>query len=198
MLMGTITPIAIENVGAQVGAAVSAIGESIVLDKAGNEFRQSINHAHAAASSILGQANAIAKARLVQIDEIANRTIMDMIGKSEEAAMKILEDALEKVASLEQQILTDVKQIIGEGKCAAEPLLSSDSKKALEVLRDAFGTHQLHLTIPGKVLQKPAWYTGCFWWCQNPHTTTVTKAFEKTYRVIKNLIEDYNHSRHSS
>lgn len=176
-------------VDAQVEAAITIVGGSYVVDKAGKEFRESVDHAHAAASSLLGQADEIAKKRLEQIDEIANRTINDMIGKGQEAATKILADATKKVNELEKQIMADVKQIIWEAECSGRRLTIGDLGTALGGLGHTFGTNQIRLTPPVRVLQTPLWYSGCFWWCRDPYVVDVTEPFGKTYVAVKDLME---------
>ena len=180
----------VSDAEAQVGTAVAVVGGSLAIKNAGDEFRKSIDHAHAAASSLLGQANQIAIARLEQIDEIANRTISDMIGKTDEAATKLLEDATKKVNALEQQILADVKQVIWDSECAGKRLLISDLGTALGGLGNAIGTHQIRLTPPVRVLETPAWHTGCFWWCRDPYVVDVTEPFGETYKKIRDLMEE--------
>lgn len=177
------------DASAQVGAAIAVVGGSLALDKAGDEFRESIDQARAAAASLLGQADEIAKARLNQIDEIANRTISDMIGKSEEAATKILEDATRNINDLESKIMSDVKQVIWDTECAGKRLLISDLGTALGGLGHAVGTNQIRITPPVRVLQTPPWYTGCFWWCRDPYVVDVNEPFGETYVVVRDLME---------
>ena len=178
------------RVNAQIEAVIAAVGGSLALDKAGDEFRKSIDHAHAAAASLLGQADKIATERLAQIDEIANRTISDMIGKTEEAATRILEDATKKVNDLETQIMSDVKQVIWEAECAGKRLAISDLGTALGRLGRVVGTNQIRITPPVRVLATPAWYSGCLWWCRDPYVIDVTEPFGETYKAVRDLMEE--------
>ncbi|SON55072.1 hypothetical protein HDIA_1531 [Hartmannibacter diazotrophicus] len=174
----------------QIGAAIITFGAgSAIINRAGDEFRKSIDHARAAASSLLDDANEKAKERLAQIDEIANRTISDMIGKTEEAATRILENATKKVNDLETQIMTDVKQVIWEGECAGRRLVIEDLGTALGGLGRLIGTNQIILTPPVKVRQTPKWYTGCLWWCRDPYVVDVTEPFGETYKKVRDLME---------
>jgi gas vesicle protein len=178
------------SANAQFGAAIAVVGGGLVLEKAGDEFRESIDHAYAAASSLLGQADKIAKERLAQIDEIANRTIMDMIGKTEEAARRILADATKMVNDLEKQIMADVKQVIWEAECAGKRIAIGDLGVALGGLGRAIGTNQIRITPPVRVLQTPNWYAGCFWWCRDPYVVDVTEPFGETYKTVRDLMEE--------
>jgi F0F1-type ATP synthase membrane subunit b/b' len=178
-----------DEASAQLEAAIAVAGGSLVLNKAGDEFRQSIDRAQAAASSLLAQANEIAKARLDQIDEIANRTISEMIGQSEEAATRILTDAKKKVDDLEKQIMVDVAKVLWDAECGGRRLVISDMGTALGGLGRMLGTNQIRLTPPVRVLKTPAWYTGCFWWC-DPYVVKITEPYERTYVTVKKLMED--------
>lgn len=120
---------------AKVATAIFSAGGSIVLDKAGDEFREAIDHARAAASSLLGEADETGKAWLAQIDEIANRTISDMIGKSEAAATQLLMSATKQLNSLEEKIMVDVSELIRKAECAGKRLTISDLEQALRLVR---------------------------------------------------------------
>ena len=174
---------------AQMGAAIAVVGGSVALNEAGKEFRESIDHARAAASSLLAEADDIAKARLSQIDEIANRTISDMVGKSEEAVVRILEDASQKVNNLEKQIMADVKKVIWEGECAGRRLLLGDLGTALGGLGQLIGTNQIRITPPVRVLKTPKWYSGCLWWCRDPYVVEVVDPFGEVYKEIRDKLE---------
>ncbi|RWB65418.1 hypothetical protein [Mesorhizobium sp.] len=176
------------DANAQVGAAIGIIGGSALLHKAGDEFRQSIDHARAAASSILVQANDLAKQRLDQIDEIANRTIDDMVGKSEAAATRILEDATKKVNDLEDKIVADVGRVMWKAECAGKRFVTTDLGTAIGGLGKVLGTNEIQLEPPVRVLKTPAWYTGCLWRC-DPYLVTVNDEFGETYKTVKRLME---------
>lgn len=112
-----------------------------------------------------------------------------MIGKSEVAATRILEDATKKVNDLEAKIMTDVSKAIWQAECAGRQLLVSDLGTALGKLGKTFGTNKIRLTPPVRVLKTPAWYTGCLWWCKDPYVVDVTEPFGKTYVAVRDLME---------
>lgn len=113
-----------------------------------------------------------------------------MIGKTEEAATKILEDATKKVSEIEKQIMADVKQVIWDVECAGKRLVIGDLGTALGGRGHLIGTNQIRLTPPVRVLQTPKWYTGCLWWCRDPYVADVTDPFGETYKKIRDLMEE--------
>jgi len=174
---------------AQIATAVAVVGGSFALGKAGNEFRKSIESARAAASSILVQANDIARARLADIDEIANRTISDMIGKTEGVAEKILHDANKKVNDLEAKIMADVSEVTWKVECGLRRWTIRDLGTALGDLGHLVGTNRIRLAPPVRVRPTPAWYTGCFWWC-DPYVVDALDDFGQTYQKIERLMDE--------
>lgn len=173
----------------QVGAIIGIVGGSVAIDRAGNELRESIDHARAAASALIGKADAAAERRLNQIDGIIENTIGDLIGKSEKAALRILAKTTKDIQTLEKQIYSDVKKVIWDLECAGRRLAIMDIGTALGGLGDSLGTNQIRLTPANRVLESPAWYTGCFWWCKDPYIVDVMEPFGETYKQVRDLME---------
>lgn len=178
-----------QPVSAQVGAVVGAIGGSVLVEEAGDELRETIDHARAAASALLGQADDIARMRLEQIDEILESTVGGLIGKSEEAALAIIAQANKDLLALEKEILSDVKRVIWEVECAGRRVLIEDVGTALGGLGEVLGTNQIRLRPPKRVLETPAWYQGCMWWCKDPYLVDITEPFGETYIQVRDLME---------
>lgn len=173
----------------QESVVLGVIGSSIAIDQAGDELRESIDHAHAAASSLLGRADNIAKRRLEQIDNIIDQTIGGLIDKSEEATLRVIKQAMKEVAALEKEIFLDVKKAIWEFDCAGRRLMLSDAQQVLGGFGDMLGTHQIRLTPSNKLLETPKWYSGCLWWCKDPYVVKITEPFGKTYVQVRDLME---------
>jgi len=174
---------------AQLGAALGVVGGGILVDKAGDELRDSIDRAHAAASSLLGVADDIAKRRLEQVDNILKTTVKDLVNKTKEDALAILEKARKDADALEKEIFADVKKVIWETECAGRRLLIGDVSTALGSLGKMMGTNQVLLTPPRRVLQTPSWYEGCLWWCRDPYIVDVKEPFGETYKQVRDLLE---------
>jgi len=174
---------------AQLGTALSVVGGGILVEKAGDELRDSIDRAHAAASSLLGVADEIAKKRLEQIDNILKSTVNELVNKTKEDALAVLEKARKDAVALEKEIFTDVKKVIWETECAGRRILIGDVSTALGSLGQMLGTNQLRVVPPRRVLQTPSWYTGCLWWCRDPYIVDVKEPFGETYKQVRNLME---------
>jgi hypothetical protein len=138
----------------------------------------------------LGQADDIAKRRLEQIDLILQETVGGLIGKSEEAALAVLAQAKKDLEALEKKIFSDVKKVVWETECAGRRLAIGDVGTALGGLGDMLGTNQIRLTPSQRVLQTPAWYEGCFWWCEDPYVVDVMEPFGETYIKVRDLMEE--------
>ena len=96
----------------------NAFGGSFLIGKAGEELRDTVDHAQAAASALLSQSDAIAKARIEQIDKILSETVAALIDQSEEAALRVLEQAKRDIEEIEEQIFMDIVKVIREAECA--------------------------------------------------------------------------------
>jgi F0F1-type ATP synthase membrane subunit b/b' len=68
---------------------LSTIGGSLLIDRAGREARESIDHAQEAASALLERANELGKQRLDQIDTILKKTVGGLIGQTEESERRL-------------------------------------------------------------------------------------------------------------
>lgn len=174
---------------AQIGAVIGTIGGSIAIDHAGDELRDSIDHARAAAFALLGKADVIAKRRIDQIDNIIRNTVGGLIGKSEAAALAVLAQAKKDINKLEKEIFADIKKVIWEIECASRRVTIGDLGIVLGNLGDIFGTNQIRLTPAERYLETPNWYTGCFWWCKDPYIVDVMEPFGETYIQVRDLME---------
>lgn len=188
----------VQPTGAQVGAVVGAIGGSVLVDEAGDELRETVDHARAAASALLGQADDIAKRRLEQIDGILEETVGGLIGKSEDAALAILAQANKDILALEKEILSDVARVIWEVECAGRRVVIEDVGTALGGLGEVLGTNQIRLTPPKRVLETPSWFQGCLWWCEDPYLVEITEPFGQTYIQVRDLMEGAIAAEHIS
>lgn len=177
------------SASAQLGAALGLIGGGVLVDRAGDELRDSIDRAQAAAASLLGVADEIAKKRLEQIDAILNTTVKGLINKTKEDALAVLEKAKKDVNGLEQEIIADVRKVIWETECASRRVLIGDVGSALGNLGVLLGTNQIRLTPPRRVLENH-WYSGCLWWCKDPYIVDIKEPFGETYKQIRDLMEE--------
>lgn len=174
----------------QMNTVLGIVGGGALLNEAGEEFEEAINHAQAAAESILGLADAIAAERLDQIDRILSETVDGLIGKSEQAALELLNQATQNVNDLEQQIISDLKAVIWEAECAGKRVALEDAREALGGLADFLNSHQIKLTPAKRVRPTPKWYSGCFWSCDDPYTVEITEPFGETFIKVRDLMEE--------
>ncbi|WP_157386333.1 hypothetical protein [Rhizobium leguminosarum] len=128
----------------------------MLIDKAGDEVRGSIDHAKEAGLALLDHASELGRQRLNQIDEIINRTGNALIGKSEAAVLSILAQAKRDIDAVRTSALNDLKAVIWEAECAGKRLTLSDLDEALGGLGELLGTHQIRLPPPIKTPQP--WY----------------------------------------
>jgi hypothetical protein len=162
--------------------------------KAGQELQDSIDHAKAAASALLAEGNQYARQRLEQIDLILQKTVGGLIGKTEEAALHLLQEATKEVKSLEEKIFDDLNKAIWNFECGGKRLLLQDLQAALGKLGRVTGTNEIIISMPPKELQikrfRKTWY--CLWWCSGTDTATVSiyDNFDRTYVLVRNVMED--------
>ena len=176
-------------VSPQVGAAIGVVGGSAILDQAGREFRETIDHARSAADALLGRADEIAKNRLNQIDQILKNTVGGLIGQTEEAALTLIREATKEAAALEKEIYSDLLRVVWETECAGRRLIVGDANTTLGGLGDFLGTGQIRLSPYQRVLPdlKP-WKLECLFDC-DPYVVDVKEPFGQTYKSVKNLME---------
>lgn len=174
---------------AQVGAVIGVIGGSHIVNEAGKDFRETIEHARAAANALLGRADDIAKARLNQVDKILSETVGGLIGQTEEAALAILEKATKEAKDLETRIFDDLRAVIWETECAAKRVVIEDLETALGGLGKLVGTGQIELTPPLRVFEKPKRFRNCLWNCKDPYVVDVMEPFAETYVQVRDLME---------
>lgn len=105
---------------AQAGAILSGVSGAVIAGEAGDELREAIDRAHAAASALLGYADEIAKRRLDQIDSILQGTVGGLIDQSEAAIQRTIAQATQEMRALEKQIVNDLKSILWEAECAID------------------------------------------------------------------------------
>ncbi|MCK3775228.1 hypothetical protein MZK49_00620 [Ensifer sesbaniae] len=165
---------------------LSTIGGSLLIDKAGDEVRDSIDHAKEAGLALLERANDLGKQRLDQIDEIVNRTGTALIGQSEAAALAILAQAKRDIDAIRTAATGDLKAVIWEAECAGKRFTLSDLSEALGGLGDILGTHQIKLSLPITVEQP--WYCTS-WWCDDPNIVEIKEPFDATFVDVRNLVE---------
>lgn len=96
-----------------------AFGGSFLIGRAGEELRETIDHAEAAGLALIEEGNQAAKDRIEQIDKVLSKTVGGLIDKSEEAALLILEQAKRDIEDIEAQIYSDIISAIREAECAA-------------------------------------------------------------------------------
>ncbi|TAW06612.1 hypothetical protein ELI25_29525 (plasmid) [Rhizobium ruizarguesonis] len=166
---------------------VLPIGGSILIDKAGDEVRDSIDHAKEAAGALLDHADELAKQRLIQIDEIINRTGNALIGKTEVAALSILAQTRLDIDNVRAAALNDLRAVIWEAECAGRRLTLSDLDEALGGFGDLLGTHQIRLSLP--ISAPEPWYCTS-WWCDRPDVVEIKEPFGDTFIEIRNRVED--------
>ena len=175
------------GLSAQVGIALGVIGGSALLDQAGDELNDSINQARAAGSALLKQADELGKQRLDQIDGILSRTIGDLVGKSEEAALKIIAQAVKDVDALREQAFSDLNEAIWNVECATKRLLLEDAKDTLGKAGEWLNTHRIKVTPPIEVEPTDCRFLG--YWCKDPTVFEITQPFGNTYTAIRDLME---------
>ncbi|WP_156932706.1 hypothetical protein [Rhizobium sp. IBUN] len=158
-----------------------------MIDRAGDEVRDSIDHAKEAGVALLDHANELGRQRLNQIDEIINRTGNALIGKSEAAALSILAQAKRDIDAVRVSALSDLKAAIWEAECAGKRLTLSDLDEALGGLGELLGTHQIRLSLPIKTPQP--WYC-TRWWCDQPDIVEIKEPFGDTFIEVRNKVED--------
>lgn len=105
---------------AQAGAILSGVGGAIVAGEVGDELRESIDRAHAAASALIGQADEVAKRRLKQIDTILQDTVGGLIDETEEAVQRAISKATQEMRALEKEIVSDLKDVLWEAECTID------------------------------------------------------------------------------
>jgi hypothetical protein len=174
---------------AQLGFIEVVVGGTVLLDKAGKELRESIDRAQAAGHALIAHADDAAKARLEQVDEIAQKAIREAIGKGEAAALKILEKASDDITALEKAFVADLQKLIWQAECAGRKLAIEDLKEACGGLCRLLSTHQIKLTPPIRSEKSRSWYSGCFWWCPDPYIVRITEPFGQTYISVRDLME---------
>lgn len=175
---------------AQVSAAIALVGGSVLVDKAGDELSDTVNQAQAAALAVLDKANELGRQRLEQIDGILKKTVGDLIGQSEQSAIKVLSEATKQVKDLRDQTIADLKQVIWEAECAGKRTLVQDLGQALGGLGVLLKTHQIRLEPPFKVNAEPSFYDLCFW-CKDPYTVNVMEPFDRTYVAVRDMMESF-------
>ncbi len=171
---------------AQIGAVIGAVGGQAIVGKAGEEFRQSIDHAHAAASALLDKANNLGRERLNQVDKILDETVRSLIDKSEDSAIKILDEATKKVALIRKDIFEDLRGVIWDVECAGKRLTLQDLPQALGWLGDVLDTNQIALTPLIDIPNRSAWDT---FFNGRKHTIDIVEPFDRTYVAVRDLME---------
>ncbi|SDU01060.1 hypothetical protein SAMN05428979_1089 [Stappia sp. ES.058] len=173
----------------QVGAAIGVIGGSALLDQAGREFRETVDHARAAADALLGRADEIAKNRLNQIDGILKNTVGGLIGQTETVALNIIQQATKEISALEKEIYSDLLRVIWETECAGRRLIVGDTNTTLGRLGDFLGTGQIRLSPYQRVLPDlKRWKGECLFEC-DPYVVDVMEPFGQTYSRVRELME---------
>lgn len=175
---------------AQLGPLIGVLGGSVLLDKAGDEFENAVSNAKAAAESLIGTANGAAKERLEQIDEIVNRTGSALINQSEDAARRILVDAVKQLGGLEDKAYQDAKDLIWQTECAGKRLTREDARRTLGKAGEWLNLYEFELSPPVKIRKASPWYSGCFAWCEDPYRIKIEDPFDVTYKRVKELMEE--------
>ncbi len=168
---------------------LSTITGSFLIDKAGDEVRDSISHARDAASVLIERANEKGKERLEQIDLILKKTVGDLIEKSEDAALKILNQAKKDIDRVQASIVSDLKSLIWEAECAGRRTTIGDLNQVLGGLGVLLKTHQIRLSPPIAVPDPRPWYCKIVWWCADPNVVDILEPFGDTYIAVRDKME---------
>jgi hypothetical protein len=168
--------------------AVLAFAGSAAVHTAGNEAQKAIDSARAAGYALLDRANDIGKQRLDQVNVIAQTAIDSLVGKSEEAAIAILDDATKKLNALRGDIVTDINNIIWNVECGARVYTIQDLNELLGGLGRLAGTNEIELTLPKLRGPSKPWYCP---WCKDPNVVIVKikEPFGATYVEVRDLME---------
>lgn len=105
---------------AQAGAVLAGVSGTLIAGEAGDELRDSIDRAHAAASALLGYADNIAQKRLEQIDTILQETVGGLVDKSEAAVQRSIAQATQEIRALEKEIVNDLKSVLWDVECVID------------------------------------------------------------------------------
>ncbi|MDW9408561.1 hypothetical protein GOB18_07885 [Sinorhizobium meliloti] len=166
----------------------STIAGSVLIDRAGGEARDSIDHAKAAASALVERANEAGRQRLDQIDQILKTTVADLIGQTEQSSLRILAQMKADLDALRAATLTDLKGVIWAAECAGTRLVLEDLQNSLGSLGKLLNTHQIQISPPIPVIDDRPWYC-TNWWCDSPDIVEIKQPFGDTYIEVRNKME---------
>lgn len=186
IILAFLVAICIFDADAQV---LSTIGGSVLIDKAGDELRGSIDHAREAGDELLERANELGRQRLDQIDKILKVTVGDLIGQTEQSSLKILAQAKKDIDAIQESTFVQLNGLIWQSECASKRVVLTDTKEALGKLGTVFGTHQIRLYPPIPVKDNRPWYC-TNWWCDDPNIVEIKEPFGETYIEIRDKIEE--------
>lgn len=175
-------------VGTVVSGVVVGGAGSVLLKQAGDEVDDAIRQAETAAHGLLGRADEIAKKRLDQIDVITQRTIENLVGKSEAAALEILKQTTKKVDALRQDIVSDLRTTIWAVECSGKRLLNEDIPTALGGLGRLINANSFEITPPVAVLDRPGIVSQLLG-KSDPYIIQIRAPFDQTYIQVRDLME---------
>jgi hypothetical protein len=173
---------------AQLLPVIGVIGGSILLDKAGKEAQDSIDHAREAGFALLDRANELGKQRLNQIDTILQKTVGGLIGQTEQSALQILAQAKKDIDEIRDSTFADLKGVIWEAECAGKRWAISDLQETLGGLGALLNTHEIRLSPPIPLKDDRAWYC-TRWWCDDPNVIKIQEPFGDTYVLVRSRME---------
>jgi hypothetical protein len=164
------------------------VGGGILIDKAGSEFRESVDYAKAAAFALMDRADQLAMNRLNQIDLILRKTVGDLIGKTEQSALLILSKAKKDIDDIRVATFADLRRVIWEAECAGKRTVLGDLKEALGGLGEVLRTHQIKLTAPIPANVDKAWYCSILS-CDDRIVIQIQEPFGDTYIAVRDAME---------
>lgn len=143
----------------ELPTVVDLLGGSKAIRDAGAQFNASIDHAKDAGMALLAAGNADAKARLDQINQIANNAL-DRASAIEAISVKdtvaILNQATLELNAIEDKTFSDINQTIWNVRCQGRAFVITDLGTALGALgRFVLGTDRIYITPPFKRLPSP-------------------------------------------
>ncbi len=168
---------------------LTTIAGSVLIDRAGKEARDSIDHAREAGEALLERANEMGKQRLEQVDGILKNTVGGLIGQTEEATLRILVQAKKDADAVREATVADLKGVIWQAECSGRQLLLSDLKNTLGGLGTLLSTHEIRLSPPIPEAEKRAWYCWLPWTCDDPNVIRIKEPFGDTYIAVREKIE---------
>ncbi|TCA22112.1 hypothetical protein E0H66_37250 [Rhizobium leguminosarum bv. viciae] len=163
------------------------------IGRAGDELRDSIDHATQALSALIDKGDKAAKERLEQLQTIVAEATNRALTEGEAAALRTLGKAKEYTDTVRAQAVEDLKQIVRDVDCKVQVSLLDSLPALLGSVGEVLNTNQIRLKTPVPFpeveTKRSCRYLsiGC---PGDPNVIPIERPFDRTYLAVRKRFLD--------